>query len=97
MDQDYGMTGFFGSVDVAAIGQKTARQDARTRTTTTVLSRHEELSSPARNHPAYEMASSLLLGDGIPLFPPPYLETDLELLSCKQYSTGLVQVFYGVK
>ena len=38
-----------------------------------------------------------LLGDGIPLFPPPFPETELELLRFKQYPTGLVQVFYGVK
>ena len=38
-----------------------------------------------------------LLGDGIPLFPPPYPETELELLQCKRYSTGLVQLFYAVK
>ena len=38
-----------------------------------------------------------LLGDGIPLFPSPYLETELELFRCKQYPTGLVQVFYRVK
>jgi len=38
-----------------------------------------------------------LLGTGIPLFPPPYPEIELELLRCEQYSTGLVQVFYSVK
>ena len=38
-----------------------------------------------------------LLGAGIPLCPSPCQETELELLSCKQYSTGLVQVFYAVK
>ncbi len=38
-----------------------------------------------------------LLGEGIPLFPQPYPETELELLHCKQYLTGLLQVFYKVK
>ena len=38
-----------------------------------------------------------LLGEGIPLFPQPCPETELELLRCKQYSTGLVQIFYEVK
>jgi dihydrofolate reductase len=38
-----------------------------------------------------------LLGQGVPLFPPPYPETELELVRCKQYANGLVQVFYSVK
>jgi dihydrofolate reductase len=38
-----------------------------------------------------------LLGKGVPLFPQPYPETELELLQCKQYSTGLVQLFYKVR
>jgi len=37
-----------------------------------------------------------LLGDGIVLFHKPYPETQLNLLRCEQYSTGLVQVFYQV-
>ena len=37
-----------------------------------------------------------LLGSGIPLFPQPYPETELELVRCEKYSTGLVQVFYRV-
>jgi dihydrofolate reductase len=38
-----------------------------------------------------------LLGSGIPLFPMPYPEMELELIRCERYSTGLVQVFYAVK
>jgi dihydrofolate reductase len=38
-----------------------------------------------------------LLGNGIPLFPQPYPETELELIRCEKYSTGLVQVFYRVR
>lgn len=38
-----------------------------------------------------------LLGEGLPLFPPPYPETELELIRCETYATGLVQVFYRVK
>jgi dihydrofolate reductase len=38
-----------------------------------------------------------LLGEGVALFPAPYPEIELELLRCEQYSTGLVQVVYGVK
>ena len=38
-----------------------------------------------------------LLGEGVLLFPQPYPETELELVQCKQYSTGLVQVFYKIK
>ena len=38
-----------------------------------------------------------LLGSGIPLFPQPYPETELELVRCEKYDTGLVQVFYRVK
>ena len=38
-----------------------------------------------------------LLGAGVPLFPAPYPEIELELLCCEQYATGLVRVFYGVK
>jgi len=38
-----------------------------------------------------------LLGDGIPMFAQPYPETELELVRSKQYSSGLLQVFYRVK
>ena len=38
-----------------------------------------------------------LLGDGIPVFAQPYPETELELVRSKQYSSGLLQVFYRVK
>jgi hypothetical protein len=40
---------------------------------------------------------SRLLGAGVSLFPMSYPETELELIRCETYSTGLVQVFYGVK
>jgi dihydrofolate reductase len=39
----------------------------------------------------------LLLGDGIPLFRPPFPETQLELLRCKRYKSGLVQLAYAVR
>ena len=38
-----------------------------------------------------------LLGTGIALFPTPYPEMELDLMSCQQYSTGLVQLFYTIK
>lgn len=38
-----------------------------------------------------------LLGQGIPLFTESYPESGLELMECKPYSTGLVQLFYRVK
>jgi dihydrofolate reductase len=40
MDQDYGMSMFFASVDVAIMGRKTLRQDAGTCTRTDVLTNH---------------------------------------------------------
>ena len=36
----------------------------------------------------------LLLGAGIPLFPPPGIEQELKLLSCKHYESGLTQNHY---
>ena len=39
----------------------------------------------------------IILGDGIRLFPPPSPEEELELISSKQYSTGLLQVHYRLK
>lgn len=38
----------------------------------------------------------LLLGDGIPLFPPPLPGKTLTLLGVQQYPTGLVEVRYKV-
>jgi dihydrofolate reductase len=38
----------------------------------------------------------ILLGGGLPLFPPPGLEQRLELASAKQYPSGLVQLHYRV-
>ncbi|MEE9161911.1 MAG: dihydrofolate reductase family protein [Candidatus Neomarinimicrobiota bacterium] len=37
----------------------------------------------------------IVLGGGIPLFPSPGNEEQLELLKSKQYSSGLVQLQYG--
>jgi hypothetical protein len=37
------------------------------------------------------------LGVGTDLFPKPYPEMELVLLRCQEYSSGLVQLFYGVK
>jgi dihydrofolate reductase len=38
-----------------------------------------------------------LLGAGVPLFPAPCPETELQFIRCKEYETGLLQVFYSVK
>jgi len=38
----------------------------------------------------------ILLGDGIPLFQKGYPETDLELIECKTYESGLVGLVYAV-
>jgi dihydrofolate reductase len=39
----------------------------------------------------------VLLGGGIPLFPPPGKETKLELTSHRVYKTGIVSLEYAVK
>jgi len=39
----------------------------------------------------------VLLGAGLPLFRGVYPQTDLKLLKCKTYKTGLVQLSYGLK
>jgi len=36
----------------------------------------------------------VLLGEGIPLFPPAYPQTNLRLLKCEPYPTGLVMLAY---
>jgi dihydrofolate reductase len=38
-----------------------------------------------------------LLGDGIALFSTPYPETELKLLRCEEYKSGLVQISYEVR
>lgn len=38
-----------------------------------------------------------LLGEGVRLFAEPYPETALELIECRPYSTGLVQLLYRLK
>ena len=38
---------------------------------------------------------SILLGDGIPLFQKRYPETDLQLIDCKAYKSGLVCLVYA--
>jgi dihydrofolate reductase len=37
-----------------------------------------------------------LLGAGLPLFPGEYPQTDLKLLKCETYETGLVQLSYAL-
>lgn len=37
-----------------------------------------------------------LLGAGVPFFMGPYAEAELELMECKSYPSGLVQMFYRV-
>ncbi|MFN6481437.1 MULTISPECIES: dihydrofolate reductase family protein [unclassified Nostoc] len=39
----------------------------------------------------------IILGGGIPLFPPPSPEEELELIHSKQYPTGLLQTHYRRK
>ncbi len=145
MDQDYGMTEFFGSVDVAVMGRKThdkmlelspqqpfypgMKNYVFTRTkphgirdgvefvSTDVESWAERLRGKAgkdiwlvgggdlvRHFLEKRLVNEVglaihprLLGDGIPLFPPPFPETELELLRFKQYPTGLEQLYYSVK
>jgi len=145
MDQDYGMSMFFASVDVAIMGRKTydkmqelapgqtfsptireyvfsRTQPSRMVGNTTFL--NEPIGSwldGVRRRPGKdiwlvgggEMVRAFLLerlideigltihprllGAGIPLFPTPYPETELQLISCREYETGLIQTFYSVK
>ncbi len=145
MDQDYGMSSFFASVDVAVMGRKTydrVRELApKELFPPTIKSYVFSRSEPSRildgmilvhgsitdwienirKQPGKdiwlvgggEMVRAFLkerlvneigltihprlLGDGIPLFPTPYPETELKLLRCEQYKTGLVQVSYEVQ
>ena len=39
----------------------------------------------------------VLLGAGLPLFRGVYPQTELKLLKCKTYRSGLVQLSYGLK
>jgi dihydrofolate reductase len=39
----------------------------------------------------------ILLGSGIPLFPDISLQVDLQLLACKTYKNGIVNLTYRVK
>lgn len=39
----------------------------------------------------------VLLGDGVPLLPPPYTPTNLRLMSHRTYSSGRVSLSYEVK
>lgn len=144
MDQDYGMSAFFKSVDVAVMGRRTydkmlelaPRQaffpgmenyvfstaakegDGRVKFVSGDVGEWVEMirtrpgediwlvggGDLVRQFLAKRMVDEIvltihprLLGSGIPLFPAPYPEMELELLRCEQYSTGLVQVFYGVR
>lgn len=145
MDQDYGMSEFFSSVDVAAVGRKTYEKMLELMPQSPFFPgmKHYVFSRTLRSTP-YEQVEVVsgdvggwaervrsqpgkdiwlvgggelvraflqqklvneiglaihprLLGDGIPLFPPPYPEMELELLRSKTYPTGLLQVFYRVK
>jgi dihydrofolate reductase len=145
MDQDYGMSEFFASVDVAIMGRKTydkmqeltpgqtfsptIREYVFSRTQPPGIVRNTTfLNEPIaswlegiRQRPGKDIwlvgggelvrtfllerlideigltIHPRLLGTGIPLFLPPYPETELQLVSCKEYETGLIQAFYHVK
>jgi dihydrofolate reductase len=145
MDQDYGMTEFFGTVDVAVMGRKTydkalelspgqvlfpnmeshvfsrTKLKSESGTLRFVSEDVETWTNSVREKPGKDIwlvgggdlvrqflqkhlvdeivltIHPRLLGSGISLFPQPYPETELELVGCRQYSTGLVQVFYRVK
>ncbi|RXH58817.1 dihydrofolate reductase family protein [Granulicella sibirica] len=145
MDQDYGMSRFFASVDTAIMGRKTYDTMQQMSPGQTffpgikhyVLSRSQQpgqhgaftflsgdpvewlaelRSRPGKDiwlvgggellreflqhHLLDEIVLTIhprLLGSGVPLFPEPYPETELELDHCDHFSTGLVQVFYRVK
>jgi dihydrofolate reductase len=145
MDQDYGMSEFFQSVDIAVMGRKThdkmqelapgqpihpgmkgyvftktkppGTRDGVEFVSASVLSWTERVRAEkgkdiwlvgggelVRHFLQMRLIDDIvltihprLLGDGVPLFPQPYAETELELVRCEQYSTGLVQVFYRVK
>jgi dihydrofolate reductase len=144
MDQDYGMSSFFASVDVAVMGRKThdrvrdiAPKELFPPTIKSyVFSRSERSDvldgmtfvrssiadwvASIRKEPGQdiwlvgggEMVRAFLrerlinevgltihprlLGEGVPLFATPYPETELRLLRCEQYKTGLVQLSYEV-
>jgi dihydrofolate reductase len=144
MDQDYGMSSFFASVDVAVMGRKThdrvrdiAPKELFPPTIKSyVFSRSERSDvldgmtfvrssiadwvASIRKEPEQdiwlvgggEMVRAFLrerlinevgltihprlLGEGVPLFATPYPETELRLLRCEQYKTGLVQLSYEV-
>lgn len=144
-DQDYGMTRFFASVDVAVMGRKTYDKTQEMRPGQS-FSRGMKSFVFSRTRPSGEFSGftfvsgdiggwlgsirespgkdiwlvgggelvreflkdrlvdeigltihARLLGDGVALFPKPYPETELELMHCEQYASGLVQVFYKVK
>jgi dihydrofolate reductase len=145
MDQDYGMSSFFASVDVAVMGRKTydkiqelapgqgfsptineyvfsrTRPSGMVRNTTFLnepigswldrtrqqpgkdiwlVGGGELVRAFLQEHLVDEVGLTIhprLLGAGVPLFPAPYPETELQFISCKEYETGLVQVFYSVK
>jgi dihydrofolate reductase len=144
MDQDYGMSAFFKSVDVAVMGSGTHDKMLRLAPKQPFFPGMESFvfssksvgtkngvtfvrgdvgawAGDIKSRPGNDiwlvgggnlvrqfLAAGLvdeigvtihprLLGEGVALFPAPYPEVELELLRCEQYSTGLVQVFYGVK
>jgi dihydrofolate reductase len=143
MDQDYGMSAFFKSVDVAVMGRRTydkmlqlsperaffpgmenyvfSTKSGEGTKVTFVSEDVGEWTRAMTERPGKDIwlvgggdllrqfvearlvdeigltIHPRLLGSGLPLFPAPYPELELELMRCEQYSTGLVQVFYAVK
>jgi len=39
----------------------------------------------------------IILGEGLPLFRGSHRQTDLKLLDCKTYESGIVQLSYSLK
>jgi dihydrofolate reductase len=136
MDQDYGMSAFFKSVDVAVMGRRTYDRMLQLAPQQAFLPGMENYVFTMRSIESENVTSvscdpgewtrtiqagagkdiwlvgggnllqqflerglvdeigltihPRLLGEGHALFPAPYPETELELLRCEQYSTGLV-------
>ena len=121
MDQDYGMTEFFQSVDVAVMGRKTYSKAIELTSGQALFpgmdnyvfsrTKPEGAQGPVKfvSCNVQSWAEDIgkkpgkdiwLVGGGElarQFFQHPYPETELELLQCKQYSTGLVQIFYKIR
>lgn len=140
MDQDYGMSAFFASVDVAVMGRKTydkAREMGRESFPEMegFVFTHASGVSPKVKSVSGDVAEWLhtirlqpgkdiwlvgggdlvkqfldarivdeialtihprLLGAGLPVFPLPFHETELDLVEITPYETGLVQLTYQI-